>query len=286
MLEEASVSNYIECVSPEEMSSLRQGDIFEWITSKGRISRFGLVVTANCDLVHAKHRGIVSYVPLIEWKEHLRESWLPLKIRKAAKTNNEKMVGLMRKAQKENCIQEFPNILSEEAIFRWVSSGNIKSIVSTLRMKPCESEQFSILASRLLEVNSLENLSFESMMGLLEKLRADVGVSEEAFKKGIVSEAQDYLCHLPGDLFFINAIKDELKEGYIANLRLIREIDERLIALKYTHLTDSEVLSKRIASLGLPFLHRLTQQLGDVFAAIGLPEEYENARGRVAQSIR
>ncbi|BAK36319.1 hypothetical protein MLP_33050 [Microlunatus phosphovorus NM-1] len=58
-------------------------------------------------------------------------------------------------------------------------------------------------------------------------------------------------------------------------IRNLREIAEDEIAIKATQQARP---SKRIARLSSPYRYRLTQQLGDVFAAIGLPEEYERRR--------
>jgi hypothetical protein len=73
---------------------------------------------------------------------------------------------------------------------------------------------------------------------------------------------------------------------YVAYLRLVREVREPEIALLATDLEKPEVSAKRISRLTSPYVYRLTQQLGDVFASIGLPEDYERNRTGCTNTLR
>jgi hypothetical protein len=105
---------------------------------------------------------------------------------------------------------------------------------------------------------------------LLEKLQAD-----------IASKITD----LPGDSFFLGTVLEDRPKGFVAYLRLVREIRGDEIALKHADLRSSSVRAKRIARLTSPYIYRLTQQLGDVFSSVGLPTEYEDHRRAVLKAL-
>jgi hypothetical protein len=73
--------------------------------------------------------------------------------------------------------------------------------------------------------------------------------------------------------------------GWIAYLRLVREIQHDQVAVRQPDLRRKATTAKRVARLRSPYIYRLTQQLIDVFAAIGLPSEYEESRSSLVDAL-
>lgn len=83
---------------------------------------------------------------------------------------------------------------------------------------------------------------------------------------------------LPGDALFIGMLSSMHSEGYIAYLRLIREITHGSIATSAVHerRMSEPPSARRIGRLDMVYQHRLAQQITRVFSDIGLPEPYEH----------
>src|SRR5256885_8963072 len=67
-----SQSQFSECTPNTDAAPLHQGDIFHWLASVDPWSKFGLIITADCDIRKNKHRGILSYVPILTLRDYLR----------------------------------------------------------------------------------------------------------------------------------------------------------------------------------------------------------------------
>lgn len=51
---------------------LRQGDVLEWLGDRmDPWRRFAIIVTADCDLAHQKHAGLLACVPVLAHDEYL-----------------------------------------------------------------------------------------------------------------------------------------------------------------------------------------------------------------------
>src|SRR4051812_43937524 len=89
---------------PRELSEpLRQGDVFRW-TLRGEPDRwraYGIVVTADCDFANAKHRGVLSYCPILPLADFLAIHWLPEDLLAQKKRYLEATIGQLRVALKE-----------------------------------------------------------------------------------------------------------------------------------------------------------------------------------------
>jgi hypothetical protein len=82
----------------------------------------------------------------------------------------------------------------------------------------------------------------------------------------------------PGDAVFFHALSPQHRKGYVAYLRAILNVQEATVARRVPDLRDATMAAKRIARLKSPYVFHLSQTLGHVFAAIGLPAQYEASR--------
>ena len=104
-------------------------------------------------------------------------------------------------------------------------------------------------------------------------------MAERAVRAQLVDSVQ----RLPSDTFFIGGLSASFCDGYVAYLRLVREISHEDVAIRTPEL--ERAAARRISRLQSPFVYRMTQQLAEVFATIGLPQDYEDNRRLIAEAI-
>jgi len=275
-----------ECEPATDDLPLRQGDVFAWLTRAevGPFRQFGVIVTADCDIAQEKHRGIISYVPVMPLADYLRQFDLPRRVERALGSVGEELVAAVRGVQAK--IPEFPEPMSQEAVLGWVEGVTATAILSALAVR--EPQEIARLTGLIADYQALRasarDGSFDAQLDALASLRArnNKGPLAEAQLR-LRSEIADATEKLPGDAFFVGYLADGEALGHVAYLRLVREIRHDQIATRVTDLASAK--AKRVSRMSSPYLYRLTQQLADVFAAIGLPDVYERQRRLIARSM-
>lgn len=272
-----------EAILVDNNPELRQGDIIKFNNPKTHWEGIGIIVTADCDIAKGKHGGIISYVPTLKLHDYWRLFTLPKKIEKAEEGFLKQMYSGVKSAwKKKNGESE----ISNDAIDAMVLSSDDDQIFKLVGIDDGAKDKWSRIFSAYRKAVSRDSdISLDAMIDLILELKNSIsgtnGDPESALKDIELSVGS-----LPGDAFFMSRIPNEKGEGYVAYLRLVRELNVMQIALIPKDLQRPEVTVKRIAKLKSPFLYRLTQQLAQVFSDIGLPEEYENNRLDVAKIIK
>jgi hypothetical protein len=271
---------FSECNEITDSQPLRQGDVFKWLQlGDDPWSQFGIVVTADCDIAQEKHVGILSYVPLLRLKDYLRLFYLPRRVERAMAPLSEEVNRAIQELQIVNR-PDFPEPLSEAAIEAWIQSSEPGEIADSLKAAEGRDREWLLRALGITKEyhHASQELGFDTQFDVIVRIRELRSKSKQPARQAIWSEIHGHVRSLPGDAFFIGVLDRERREGYVAYLRLLREIRHTEIAIRQTDFRSSDVRSQRIARLGSPYIYRLTQQLGDVFSAIGLPAEYEQQR--------
>jgi hypothetical protein len=271
---------------------IRQGDVLEWLNDKSdRWRRFAIVVTADCDLAHQKHGGLLACVPVLEHEEYLALFPLPARLARAKAKLLERASAQIRQYQAENR-PDFPVPLSDDVIAAWIDSGDGREIVDELRVpegKAAEDLQQVVGAiqgcTRASAAGGLEG----QLDALAAALVATQGKSTFDERRATVArELLDQLGRLPGDAIFLHALSRQYSNGYVAYLRALVNIDEGTVARRARDLSDGATGAMRISRLASPYVFHLSQALGHVFSAIALPAQYESSReafiaGRAAE---
>jgi hypothetical protein len=275
---------FSECSAIDDERPIRQGDVFIWLASEDPWTRVGVIVTGDCDIEHDKHRGLLSYVPVLKLTDYLAAFHLPSKVQRACVPLREQLLKAVRKFQAEQ-LPAFPEPISEQAAMRWLKDTTPSEVASDLKVPPGrELDSFLQAAAEFLAADSaLAAGEFDPLFEAILRARLRQGSSStrEQIATKVWAELEQFVTNLPGDAFFLGMLGPEHSAGYVAYLRLVREIRQATIAIKQTDLRAPGVTAKRITRLKSPYVYRLTQQLGEVFAAIGLPKEYEEARAKL-----
>ncbi len=276
----------LECLEALDDLPLGQGDVIAFLAPRGGPPHgHGVIVTADCDIAQSKHRGTLSYVPVLRLATYLALFVMPRKLASASRPVDDPLSARLRAAQKANR-PDFPGELGDPAILAWVRRSPADEILSELRIGDArEAAQIKELCA--LHVRAATARDSESLGDQAETLVALRGFAGKASTMETVEqELRGDLRSLPGDAFFLSALTPSEREGYVVYLRFVRELPESAVAIRQPDLTREEVVSKRIARLSSPYVYGLTQRLGSVFSSIGLPVAYEKRRDSHALPFR
>lgn len=275
-----------ECLPATDDAPLRQGDVFEWIPRPvdDSFRQYGLIVTADCDLAHEKHQGIISYVPVFSLRDYIRLFDLPKKVDIQLEKAGEALAGGVRKMQKNLPGFEVP--MSASTVLEWVERKKPEDVLAALGIQDSPKSERVANLIRVYDalLQSREEGSFDDQLEALVLRQAHVSDGDLGkARQQVMSRVVDSVAKLPGDAFFVGCITDDEPLGHVAYLRMVREINHDEVAIRVTGLDGAR--AKRVSRMQSPFLYRLTQQLGDVFASIGLPADYEAQRRRIAEAL-
>jgi hypothetical protein len=273
----------VECEELEDSSApLRQGDILEWLGDRADPWwRFAIVVTADCDLAHQKHQGLLACVPVLAHDDYLALFPLPSRLARARAKLLERAAALIRGYQESNR-PEFPLAMSDEAIAAWIDAVAPDEIITELRVPDGKDAKHltDVLGAIKTCTSAAAAGGFEPQLdALTHAWLVTQGKSGFAERRQVQArELVDLLGRLPGDAVFLHGLSPRHRDGYVAYLRAILTVDEATVARRVPDLRDGSVKAKRISRLSSPYVFHLSQALGQVFSAIGLPSRYEVSR--------
>lgn len=294
MTPEAAFSECEDLTDGRLSPQLRQGDVFEWVEkSTDPWKTLGIVITADCDIAHSKHHGLLSYVPAIPMHDYVRLFYLPKAIRSTLGPGDidsiplsGEVVEAIRRWQAANR-HDFPEPISPESALHWARSAAPSIVADELRVdKANRASLIELLEDFKLIESAISSESIRDEFEAIRRIRIRRGARETRIQDALLKELDSHMRRLPGDCFFLGRANDSYADGYVVYLRVVREINQRAVALSQSDFDkDPAPVGRRIARLRSPFVYRLTQQLSEVFASIGLPSEYEQERDRRVSSI-
>jgi hypothetical protein len=249
---------------------LRQGDVLEAVDLDASMwQRHLLVITADCDFAHDKHRGRVTCVPLLRADEYLLELQVP-RIR-------EKLIGtkLLPALRRILVAAGAPNV-SDDRLRAWPHETEVTEIVASLSLTGNDAEVAisALEAMRLLGQpcasldDAVHNLVDAQLAGPNPQKRDNI-------LKAIAEALKAPYGQPPGDALFISALGPKHDAGYFAYLRQLEQVWEQEIAIGPTR---NDVRYRRISRLQDRYTHAMVQRFALVFMSIGLPKEYEEIR--------
>lgn len=260
---------FMECREPSVIEPLRQGDVLESTDPSAPMwTRNLVVITADCDLAHDKHKGRITCVPLLTSAEYLLEFQIP-NIRD--RFIRKKVLMLQQLLER----QGGPRISSTRLI-RWVAEEDVPSIIESLELegKNVEAATAALDAIQLVGSKS-ENLSSALATLVDAHVVGDRTLKRTNVIKDITGRIKGCYSQTPGDALFLSSISLHHQDGYFAYLRHLELVGESEIA---TAPTRSSVQYRRISRLTDRFRFALVQRFALVYMSIGLPSEYEDVR--------
>lgn len=266
----------IETERHQQGEPLKQGDVFIWHdvppTDQNAWMLAGIIVTADCDLVRGKHGGFVSYVPLLTPKEYLSIRFIPDMIAKRKRKLLVEFINRFRRAATNSESENFSDELLEKIATNETPLDG--ALPDALESKKKSASEARTAFKSFIELCAKDELAATA--------RALFPQSENPNDE-LTKKCRDHLKgRLPGDAFFINHVAGLSNRNFIAYLRQVRHTPASAFSQPHR---PKEMHAVRVARLRPTFRHRLTQQMAEVFTAIGLPEAYETSRKENADKV-
>jgi hypothetical protein len=258
---------------------IRQGDVIQWLQPTSPWDRFGVVVTADCDIAQGKHRGVLSYSPVLTLDDYLSQIWLGDHVRKQLRAHLPRVRKLLLDAAKISSTG-FQGISDDDVIPGWVLRRGPAGIMEDIGVDSARAPELLDWLSLIdLGAHAVEAQDVEEVLSAAVRMRAgSIQLSTEDLERGrerLWDQLHSSITSLPGEFFFLNAIGPDLADGYLVHLRRIREVDAAHVAIDpVQQSSDNTVRGIRLTAIASPYKYRLVQQMTAVFADIGLPDEY------------
>jgi hypothetical protein len=260
---------------------IRQGDILRAIASDGDPWRQWLIViTADCDLAHAKHDGALSCVSVLHHLDYLSR----FRAEKLSASLEDRIIREILKALDAPDLPSRPQI-TPARMSSWITEVEPAEIISTLKIsKPLQTKTLGYIQSYRDLIKAKGSGELHLLMDAFASAKVAIGAgkSKSDARLSVSKELASSLKTLPGDAIFISSLADDARDGYVAYLRRIHEVRDHDVVRSSVSIPKGAQFS-RMGRLTAPYIYALTQQVGSVFGAIGLPTEYEMQRSETIE---
>ena len=276
------ISNLHEYEDVGDPDHIEQGDVIEWLPAHAERPwrKFGIVVTADCDLAWGKHGDIISYVPGLLSRDFIwqgfRERFFSKKRDEALQSAIKLANGAIRKQTSEE------SALSRSAFKDWLARTGRDGLLDELGLRDTARDKLGDVLDQILACDEILSTPDFDMM-LLE--RSFARTDSKGGRSTLIRKIEENWNQLPGDIFHLPSLPTGDEDGMFLMLRHIRQLSATEVAGRPDDIMRGDVKVKRIARVCAPYRYSITQNLARVFADIGLPEDHEDRRKSSAQRL-
>jgi hypothetical protein len=280
-----------DCEVAEPYSEIQQGDIViraDW-NAHSPTDRIAVLITADCDIAHQKFGDYLSAVPVVSI-DHYVQSFLMLKELKA--TSEALHVEIRKSVEPLLGLHPSSSSPTRTALVSWVMDGAVSDLPYTENLKPRDAKRLEIMKSVYREIlgTDEENRMSRSKHLVVRGNSAVRDSDNTDAQKKLIGAIKSHLRQLPQDIFFLTHIpgaprplSDNL--GFLVLLREVRPIRADAVVTTLSESRGRDQCFVRTARLLAPFKQALMQRFANVFAKIGLPEDYENDQRQIIQGF-
>lgn len=248
-----------ECYSLEDpQEPFQQGDILLFPGNKD-CEKYGVIVTADCDLAQNKYGEFISYCSILTLQEYVEFYLLKKKFDTLLENEKSKLIKTFKTNLNVTVDEVVLSDLLEKDKSELTKFIKDQKTLDAFLVYKSDSEKKKITYSDYVSISNYLNNSPKKLPAFIQDLESQI------------------LDKLPGDKYFINdlPIRENSNFGYVVNLRRIKEIKAEEIALQYLPNLNQTV---RIGRLHSPLKQQLSQRLAAMFSDIGVPSENETFR--------
>jgi hypothetical protein len=268
-------------------SPVRQGDIFAWSnwTERGDWEKFGIIVTADCDIAHERSSTFFTYLPILPLKSYIQQVWVKERLTKLANSHQRLITDEIHRYHLR--INPSALQLQAAALHRWVTESSDDHIIAELRIS--EHKEANNLRRLLSTYRLLVNIGTEKdptrlVSAYCEARAQKQAVHVEKAAESIARDAQsDVVRNLPFECFFLSSLPQIPDLGFIVMLRYIQPIQQAALTTSFELAKTDPGRAYRLGRLSPTFKYALTQRFANLFVRIGLPVEYEEWREAVVE---
>jgi hypothetical protein len=296
----------MECERCNQQDALRQGDIFAANPGSDNWNdpwtRFGVIITADCDIDKQKNGNHLVYIPLLSYDTYLKEIWLPEESERLFKTCRDAL---------DKSLATFDQKFTSRHVLSWEQREGVEGVEKRLKdatqpRRGCEKQSektLSLLASfRALEDfakkdrNSPE-IKFKSICDEFFSIREKIYSTDHAQSRTtsieqVLNSVQQRL-----DMWLIRNLIDLDTDmvyaagfGLIAPLRRFGRIEVGRITLTKDEWYGSKEKLYRICRLRGIYKADLLHNFANLFVRPGLDDgrdaEHQRAFRRYADGLR
>lgn len=233
-------------ISPS--ATLNQGDLIEF-PSGTDIQRFGLVVTADCDLQKNKHGRLITLVPIVTMAT-VMERYLLIE-----QCDRQRAQILHYACQSYGLTAPYEEPLVTEYLRAHYENAGVDDALTIPR-----------LAVQIL-LHEIDTIYLKQYVELAAAI--GVPVKSEQFKNKLTSQLL-----AKGDLIILPSLAKLGIQECVAWVRHIWQVPVKNIEVRSSSLKADS--GQRIARLDSPFRYRVTQVMAQVFSDIGMPDVSNN----------
>lgn len=251
-----------------------QGDILRSVPVDSKLApSFGLIITADCDIVQSKAANRLTYVEVVTTREYLERIWIPDQFEKFQKKQlkgvAESLTGVMRRSGLDFA-------MDEDQVVDWLRRKPVSAIEKSVNRtgKPFDTKLVQTLSALRC------TLDFETGQKPLDQwceLRGILGDTPERQRADLTGA----LASSGGfpDFFLMPELPSASGLGYVALLRFIQTVHADQI---FASEVDARIQGRpealhRVGRLTDGIRFAITQKLAFLFSRIGLPTDYEEA---------
>lgn len=250
-----------------------QGDIIQ-IRERTHPPHLGVVINADCDLLHNKTDGVCSYLPIYSFREYLLEFWLDHFL----------------ESQKRQILLQIAQAIDQptaelETLKEWLESDDHLSLphrlTEELELKPKTQSNLTDLVERYTSIFSTEKFPNQKFATLCHAQKDPINYARNQLTAACKEMGPAHL--------FINEIYGHSQLGYVVRLRRIYSIqtvnyyrsENELIKSAASHID----CALRIAKLTTLMRSRLIQLFLHHFTRVGLPDEFNDMRHMIVDDV-
>ncbi|MCC6209702.1 MAG: hypothetical protein IT513_01540 [Burkholderiales bacterium] len=263
---------------------IRQGDCIALRNTCDEIGpvAFGLVITADCDIVQRKTSGYVTYVPLISLEDFIYRFWIPEHIE--SKGHGQRCIEAARKLVHERAMELSPSAqpMSEVGLIRMAEVG-----MDTIFPNEDQNlKRAKRLAAYLSSLHSLRTLrdplgrrSLEELRECLTNFLKNLELPSEARLLGRAADAIKEAVTGAGtlDIYPLSRLALESERPHMAMLRFVRSIPESSVTSSHADFRFGQKLACRIGRLRHDVKYECLQRFGRLFVRTGKSDTINDA---------
>lgn len=234
---------------------------------------FGLIITADCDIVQSKAFDRLTYIEVVSTRNYLERLWIPDQLQKFVKKHAKVAVEGLSAAMRRSGLNF---TLSDDQLVEWLRTRPIEVIEKATNRtgKPLDGTLSKNLHALRCALRGEDHADPVLQWRTLRDMLGDTREKQAAELAGALSGGGGF-----PDFFLLPELPGASGVGYVALLRFIQTVDAAQV---FSTEVDARVQGRpdalhRVGRLPDGLRFAITQKLAFLFSRIGLPTHFENA---------
>jgi hypothetical protein len=248
---------------------IRQGDVFgfwDW-RNRSPLSRFGMVITADCDIENGQPDQEIIYLRIVAQFDYVDIFWSRAKLVAAREQALRDLVPQINRLRREHAPNAEP--LDPSTILSWLASSTPEDIADAIQV--IDESRVKLVRSLARTRNTVQLASAPAGTSCLDRLLK----LRNQDRGDVLKQATNDLRSPRDEIFFFTALTDRDDVcGYYVLLDRFGAICRNQISDSIDAVRRGEKSAYRFGSLSKTYKYAVAQRFAFLFQKIGLPSEY------------